>query len=539
MRNKFYFTFIVLLLCTNLVMKASLSCLPGSFQKEKINSVGIIDYVPDGRDCIFKYNVSEISQTYFGISEKRNIYSLDYVVNGEKIYVMDFVPSAPFGTFIEGTLTDEGFSIDFPQPIASGTGENGKPVTLYLDICEYSQVLDDIGQSFDTYTIASENVSKKVEFKKNDSGDYEIYINGSGNFSQTDLPQYIIGVVESNDGINFNWDGVGISDVTLEEFTQKATTIPEGIEVSQWSYRTQDNTFGSVDIAIDNNTIYIQGLALIFPTSCIIGKIEGNKATFEFPQFVGNRDYKFFNLYGEQKIGYNYSTVSQITMEFDENHQYLIMPEDQLFSFAIETAGKDPDMETRLYQYRGIILHEQGETVLENKPEDPVIEYYDVYDAYLVGGSFNIEMMPFDTEGYLLPLDKLYYTIYINGELYTFDTTTYPGLTADMTEIPYTFGDMFNIYYFGSLHQIYIKDVVIGEFGIKLHYRTSDDNVLSSELVNVYTEFNDIDTIEPDEIMRTEYYSIDGYRVSNPKKGIYIKKVYDTKNNVKTSKIIF
>ena len=539
MRNKFYFAFIVLLSCTNLVMKASLSCLPGSFQKDKINSVGIIDYVPDGRDCIFKYNVSEISQTYFGISEKRSIYSLDYVVNDEKIYVMDFVPSAPFGTFIEGTLTDEGFSIDFPQPIASGTGENGKPVTLYLDICEYSQVLDDIGQSFDTYTIASENVSKKVEFKKNDSGDYEMYINGSGNFSQTDLPQYIIGVVESNDGINFNWDGVGISDVILEEFTQTATTIPEGIEVSQWSYRTQDNTFGSVDIAIDNNTIYIQGLAPIFPTSCIIGKIEGNKATFEFPQFVGIRDYNFFNLYGEQKIGYNYSTVSQITMEFDENHQYLIMPEDQLFSFAIDTAGKDPDMETRLYQYRGIILHEQGETVLENKPEDPVIEYYDVYDAYLVGGSFNIEMMPFDTEGYLLPLDKLYYTIYINGELYTFDTTTYPGLTADMTEIPYTFGDMFNIYYFGSLHQIYIKDVVIGEFGIKLHYRTSDDNVLSSELVNVYTEFNDIDTIEPDEIVRTEYYSIDGYRVSNPKKGIYIKKVYDTKNNVKTSKIIF
>lgn len=511
----------------------------GTFSQIKTpGKEGIIDFYPEGENATFVCRATEINQTYFGISEKNQVYSLDYIHDGENIYLLDFIPAASFNTFIKGTITEEGFKVIFPQPIAYGIDDNGNYIELYLNVCKHVQVKDDINQNFDTYESVSDNASREVLFHKTTSGSYEMLINGSPASNSSGLPEYIIGVVESNDGINYNWDGIGIADITLTELNKTIATLPQDADISEWSYRTVENTFGMTNIATDGDDLYIQGLSPILPTSCITGKIDGDKVTFDFPQYLGIRNGQFVNVYGEKKTGYDYSTVSSITMKYDVSQKFLTMPEDLLFSIAFENPDNNPNREARIYEYRGIVLHDQEGATFGNPPSNPVIEYYDVYNAYLVGGFFNVEMMPFDTEGYILPMEELFYTVYINGEPYTFDTDTYPELKSDLTEIPFTFSDMFNIYYFGSLHQIYIKDVVIEEFGIKLSRRDKEGNTISSELVNVFTPFSNVESVSTEEILRTEYYSLDGILTLNPSKGIYIKKEYDRNNNIKITKIL-
>ena len=521
---------------TNYELNETLYSLRG--QRLPDESVEIIDLVEGGEQSTFEFRASEFNQTYFGINDKESVYPVTVISKENEIYLKDIIPSLSFDTFIEGEWNDEGFTITFPQPIAMGEEGYGQIIVAYLDICEYAEVLDDIGQNFPTYSCAGEDVCREALFKLNNDGYYKLEINGEEETDTDKLPRYIIGVTESHNDNKSEWSGIGIGRLNLAEFNSTPSYIPKDVETSLWSYRTKDNLYGFVNVGFLNDEIYIQDICPYFPESCLKGKfIEGDKIEFKFPQYMGILDRRFVNFYGEEKQGYDYNDLNSIIMDYDPESQTILMSDDSQITVSFQTPSNQISFETRINQYLGLAFKNQTGVLLNGKPINPIIEYYDVYNAYLVGGFFNIEMPPFDDNQYLLAEENLFYTIYINGEAYTFLPEYYPGLLESMVDIPYTFGDMFNIYYFGSFHQIYIRDIVIEQFGIQLHFKDLADEIHSSDIVEVYTEFSIAPKIEND-IVRREYYDLNGMPVKVPGKGIYIMKTYHENNNVETTKII-
>ena len=206
--------------------------------------------------------------------------------------------------------------------------------------------------------------------------------------------------------------------------------LPEGLTPEEFSMTYQNNgaTFAiPVNVAMNGNDVYFQGLSSFLPEAWVKGIKDGNLVTFPKMQYVGE-----YGNYGASYAFYN---------------------GDAVFTY---------DAEAQTYTAQGLIYGVLAEKYYDGKYEDPVLKKViekagtpanptisEVADSeYGPIVSFNVPVI--DTEGNGMLTSKLSYQFFVDVEQeispLTFRASDYEKLDADMTVIPYGFTEHYDFY---------------------------------------------------------------------------------------------
>ena len=106
---------------------------------------------------------------------------------------------------------------------------------------------------------------------------------------------------ESDDGVmimgitdtNGAWYGFGDYECVFTPFNGTAVTLPEGVEPVEW-VMTYGGDGHKVNVAMDGDDVYVQGVSRDMPQACIKGSLEADgKLRFPSDQFLGNGEAGF------------------------------------------------------------------------------------------------------------------------------------------------------------------------------------------------------------------------------------------------------
>lgn len=227
--------------------------------------------------------------------------------------------------------------------------------------------------------------------------------------------------------------------------------LPEGLEVLPYVMSYDDGST-PINVAVDGNDVYFQGMSYYVPEAWVKGTKDGNTVTFPEMQYMGE-----YGNYGSSYFFYNGETV---------------------FTY---------DAETGTYAAEGTIYGVLADSYYDGKYIDPVLSpvvekaampanpvitsMEDSNYGWIV--NFNVPLT--DIEGEALVASKLSYMIYtdIEGTVspLTFTPETHTYLKEEMTEIPYGFTENYDFYatyiylnelYSESWNKIGIQSIYVG-----------------------------------------------------------------------------
>lgn len=434
------------------------------------------------------------------------------------VYFYDLIPGTGLGSFAKGELNGETISLSLPQ-------------TLYFDEFwgyGFNMVLMEYDESQDDFIILD---ADKVELMYDTQyGDVHLY-----------LPEdQILGVAYTDDD---TWAGMGVNNIDYISTDLAVVALPEGLETED--YYCIDNGYGyNVKVANDGEYIYVQGLCTDMPDySTMRAKIDGNTATVPEKDIVGAA-YGFY--------------IYTILGEFDVEDQNVMLGPDYTFTFDIDWENhviKTPEGSQNILAFNAMPEYElfyvamyqdlkfQQQESLAGTPVDPFDLYYgDDYYEYYGYYSFIFNVPNISTEGNVLDYDSMYYSVYVNGELMEFVPDDwnfiYVGLPGPTTRVPLGFTNQNDFYtYTPILKEVGIYDEDVKTVGVQSFYVYEGEETCS-QLVELQVEDASVESISSADIVKAEYFNLNGIRVANPDKGVYIKRATLSNGEVKTVKVV-
>lgn len=309
--------------------------------------------------------------------------------------------------------------------------------------------------------------------------------------------------------------------------------MPEGIQTRDYVMTYDDDKgYGQYPqwtqrVGIDGNDIYIQGISLYCPQSCIKGTFDGEKAVFSTTTDgkinpVGQYNGYFLNFYAAEKTGdKSYDTIDKLEMEYDKASG----------TFTVKDAILTAIIGGYVEAYDQAKLTPIPDGSAPAVPAAPLSVYYHNYDDVncIIA---NIPQLV-DKDGNLINPDKLKYKIYADGKPYTFTPESYPLVEEATDELPAAFSNGYNITSYDALFDIYsIKNCAIylpageryGSIGVQaVYYGGGERNTSDIVYAEVLTSISNVDAGNHGEPVKTEYFTLAGVKVSKPTNGVYIK----------------
>ncbi len=375
---------------------------------------------------------------------------------------------------------------------------------------------------------------------------YVLNIGEDGTLTSAD-PKMLLGVcvytlddeLEGNDV--WIWKGFGDRDIKMVPATGVPVSIPEGIEVADWvmfdGYR---NNF--VQVAIDGEDFYVNGVDRSLPDAWVKGKIADGKVTFPSGQYLG-ADMEIFY--------YSYFCGADFSIEETEDGEWL-----QVASYA-DSAIFDYDTEVgKLTMERGYIINSTPKELFalyfyddvsigiqHRNPEIAPQAPYDVEFFETDWGDSVFFMLPnVDEEGNILYYHKLFYEVYVNGELQYFDIVDEDWNVENTSLIPYLYDD-WNDFWVASEnpedHTVYLYyDGDVTSVGIRSIYVNENGEEVYSKMA-YWGEDTGANEIEGDDIpVSVKWYDLQGREIRGNKAGVAVKIATYSNGKVLRSKII-
>ncbi|WP_155941912.1 hypothetical protein [Prevotella sp. AGR2160] len=172
-------------------------------------------------------------------------------------------------------------------------------------------------------------------------------------------------------------------------------------------------------------------------------------------------------------------------------------------------------------------------------PADPSFTGYSALDTSY-GGYIAFNIPSSDTEGNYINTDKLYYNVFIDDdttEKYEFSTDDYQGLTANMTDVPYSFADSRDFYADGDAHTVYYYVDGVDKWGLQSVY-TGGGETHKSNVVWFDAAAAGVKSVINNGKSTVAYYDLTGRRVSKAQGGLFIKKITYADGSQKTVKVL-
>lgn len=297
-------------------------------------------------------------------------------------------------------------------------------------------------------------------------------------------------------------------NVTYFDYSTTLVTVPEGLTIEAYYFKGTDTYFENEDtryviVGFDGDDVYMQGLSKYKEDGWVKGTIKDGVVTI--PNWLLGSVMSFFGSYDLAFGG--------ATMTYDAEAGLFTCEEYKSFSD-----------EYAMDEYADVTISKIVEKA--GTPEQPMITDIDIESSY---PAMSIDLPIVDTEGNPMVPEKLSYQFFTNiegtvAEL-VFDPSEYRYLTEEMTVIPYTFNDDYDIYTGGSV--VYINQANYqdwNEIGVKSIYTGGGETHESEIFWYTIKEVDGINTISTTSNADAPAYNLQGMRVKNPtQKGIYIR----------------
>ena len=305
--------------------------------------------------------------------------------------------------------------------------------TYILENAQYMGVSGSYVVIFVGMDAAEEEVADIVLKKDATAGVYEFQNAFAENAGRTDR---LYTFTKYAKGATIAINGEAIAPVEAPE-----DLVVENYAYKGVSYSKESNVSNSVKIGFKDNDVYVQGISTDMPDAWVKGTLNEGTVTFAAGQFLGGEDED--ELYF---IGYNVKTKEIVDVVFNYSS------ESNTFEIA------DADVAVAINAYKDQInksIYQAEKNVTMTKINDvaatPAAPVVTRLRFTTVGNVLERSIPLQDVDGNDLVADKLSYVVLADtgeGEpaVVTFTKDLYPKLEADMTEIPATFTDNYDIF---------------------------------------------------------------------------------------------
>jgi len=461
--------------------------------------------------------------------------------NGD-VYIKNPTSTVITDTYIKGHIDGDKITFQFPQTISKEYDETTE-TWVYIQACAMDAVYEEPYEEGE-----QESFGFPIDYEESDVQTLEMEVLEDG-MIQLHLPE------NKALGYKYVWDETladyglpvwaEVSDYCLEwkPFDSSLLELPAGATTEKWNF-VHEGTGTLLNVAFVDNEIYIQGLYSELPEAWVKGTVGDGKITFASEQYLGLQESNNHYVY---LIGAHSETVWD--PEFGEEMTVVVATE--TFDFKYDAEAKVIDFDGNFIVFNGGVgtfyfigyamfgtISYQGDATPAAPADPEIFEFITDFSADGMYG-LTLKLSPLDVNGNIFNVNDLYYNIFVNGsdEPLVFKADNYSSLESDMTNIPFGFSDDFDfvVYEEYRIITIYTFDDIT-KIGLQL-VRDDNGNLLKSNVVEfVPTSING--TVSEKEIESVEYFDINGRRVMNPDKGIYIKVARYADGTTRTVKAI-
>lgn len=333
------------------------------------------------------------------------------------------------------------------------------------------------------------------------------------------------------------WGGYGNAGDVLRKFTDTTVEVPADAEELTYAMKCSDGTGKGVSVVFKDNDIYIKGIASAHPDSWVKGNIVGSTITIPSMQYLGLNEtygYYFYLAGAKRKEVYDpsddvtyieYELVPNITMTLDEKSRTFKTDLSLLYNAGNGILSYDAAYDSPEFSPFNDVA---------TTPATPIISTYMEYNEDAGYGGLIFTLPTEDVNGNWINPEKMKYIIYGDDKAYEFTTDLYTGIEENMTEIPYSFTDDLDFTLQDGEHIVYLYEGGFSKMGVQSVYYGGGERTVSP-IVYQTSDGIKVKTTAP---VSTEFYDLQGRRLTNPTLGLTIMKAIYADGSVKTIKYI-
>ena len=500
----------------------------------------------------------------YGMGQPIQGYAVASSVNwdGDDAYFYDIITAAPIGSYVKATREGNELILPMNQTV--------------LDYDDEEYVLN-FGLLRPVFSEVNGDIS--VWFEYSDDYDYVTYtIDGSGSMelkspeakytsegfspSYYGFPDYVIGYYYNDDYV---WAGYCDVFQIYDEFNFPRVEMPADIDTTSMTYVNEYGMGVIVTVGITEDALYFKGLSAFAPNAVFKADIveNGTRLAVEPNQYVGI------------EAGLYYIITSTVTEDSNGNMDIASYDEPAYFVVERDETGKilsisaDPDSPNFLafnddpfFFYPMDSFKDLNLTVqesFEGIPSTPYGAFYEDYSTMMGANYIFFRLSSFAYNGNIIDVNNLYYQIFVNGDPFEFEQTEginllgeeitmYRGIKEPTDLVPYTFANDVDLYEdMGGTFVVALYSEGIETVGVQAVYFCNGVETRSG-LVTIDVETGEetitpgsgtkVENISMDDVVSIEYFDLNGVRVSNPDKGLFIKK-YNLSSGKSVSRSVF
>lgn len=466
------------------------------------------------------------------------------VVNGEKAYLYGPWSCRPSEGWMEGVIEGDVITFQLPQLVKKGEDFMGNPVYEYA--VKLEEGIDE--WSGQTTFVISEDQSYKLKIENDGSlsdieegkmiGSASYYLDWSG---------------ESGE---WYWSGAGDIISSWVAFNAQPEVAPDTLTFEDYYYIA--GTGYSADIykfslAIEGDKVWLKNVAQTpsLYDNCWVGDFDSstNTMTFKSSQYLGVDWDKQNIVYalgatwedgvepgsgGEPVAVVLYSYADEVVFSYDPENHTLYTP-DAFLTARMESGNYI------LNAYHEPIIKLQPSDFVAANPQAPYIESFYPGDEYTENAQMYFILPMLDVDMQVLDLENMYFSIYLDDELFVFTKSAYKDLPEEeMTEIP-ALGfpqespkDLMFVdnWLGGSI----ITSKPYNRIGVQSVYHQGDHVTRSIISYDQTDAINEV--IDNGELVEETFFDMQGREVRNPGEGFYISRATYSNGTVITRKVI-
>ena len=505
---------------------SSLNARPNSSSLKETPASGIITETPSGKSFLMEAESLSTFPLWGAVYQQPDVASAKDMVIGEDgyIYVKNLLTGMITDSWVKGLKWGDRVYFNFPQPVA--TLEGYGTASLYkMHLVTWTEG----GETYSTY-------------EPDETSQSAIFTYTDGVLKQEEENVMIGLCIEVTDEKNQSalaWIGYGEEYLYLEEFEGTPQEMPTDKETSSFVFKW--DYFGTaqgryVEGIIDTDKVYFNNF-FGDENGVIIGDIQGDKVVFPSKQYLGVFDNHFCYFAGGHRVldqtSPDYGNVvfdPEVTFNFDRKNLLLTMADTN--QSLLLNAGNEQVYFTTAYDNAEYYEGYEPAMAFPGTPTQVNCEdHTELGHPYNYWMTFDLPI--FNDSEQLLPTNRLFYRVFADGVPVKWDV-------LDGAEyIPYDTTVESTIYAYDAFHFVYISKPNVTTMGVQLYYLADDGEYVPSELVEVPSGSSGVDNIVIDsEIVRVDYYGIDGVCRPEPINGLNIRTTHFSDGHIKTDKFI-
>lgn len=351
------------------------------------------------------------------------------------------------------------------------------------------------------------------------------------------MPETTTSPVEGYDGIVGLVDGegsfLGYAEQNLS-FKRVDTTLAapsEGAVTTQYTmtYKNgaKEELTGIAYVATEGDNVWFKGFNTFLPDAWVKGTVKDNIVTV--PRTYTGVTHNYLTYVTGLDID-NSALLDHLTFTMSEDGY--AAKEVMFISLGDETVDLN---DNRLFYSLKLTPYVGG----VKTPVAPVIDTSDegteAWTEEEGMGALIFTLEAKATDGEPLDPEKLYYTVFRNGEPYTFTAEDYGdfGVTEDITDVPYTYQCDLIMSMEGYFFVFFLHDM--DTIGVRAVYKDGDNVTYSPTATYVFRDsVKGIATDSP--VVSEQYFSLDGKKLSAPADGICIRVTRHADGTIRASK---